>query len=174
MQEIILAIITIVAFLTYLGLLVYCLLLSLHNPASPSWTKGGLNFDKNNIRLWGFAAGFIVFMLLFIADRLGYIEINALGFVRSPLFAILGFLVGFLLMEGARRADVTVFSALFIGLVVTGSLASFYAFIFVEDIRTELVFATMAFLLGVVLNFIIRKGFTDRETQSRPDHSWDD
>lgn len=166
--------IIIIAPLTYLGLLVYALVITLMKPIPGSRIidLGSLDLSTDNLRAWGYAAGIIIFLILLVFHEMGLINVSVVDFIGSRLLLgpLLGFILGIALMETARwTKNINVFAALFVMFVVAGSLSSFYVFAIFEDIRANLVLATMFFLLGVILDYIIRNGLSAVKGLSQSD-----
>ena len=127
-----------IAPLTYLVLLTYCIYLALLRPGETKPSLGALSV--NNLGFWGYAGGIIVFLILLGFHRIGTIQINPIDYfgVRLTLWAFGGLFAGVILLEGARFKNLQIFLALFILLVVAGSLSSFYVFVVFEEIRAIL------------------------------------
>lgn len=160
-----LGILVAVAPLTYIGLLIFCAGIVLFKPGKNlsrnilGW-RHILDINRENLRIWGYAGGIVVFLILLVLHKMGAIEVSPIDFVGGRLFVGmgLGFGLGVLALEAARLTEMVVFASLFVGVVVAGSLSSFYVFWIFEDIRAILVLATMSFLLGVIVDFILRHG----------------
>jgi hypothetical protein len=171
-KSIVLSCVSVSAPITYLGLIVYCLWyawsLNELKDNQTQRTRGRINIIKfirkgfeNNLRSWGFIGGWIIFGIFLILDSIGLNKFSLIDIVDDNWFwwLIIGFFLGVSFLEFSRiPEDKVILSALYVMAVVAGSLISIDGFAKFGDSRWAIVLATLSFLLGVVLDYILRKG----------------